>query len=61
MDKICSNETGSKPLYYCQLKNYKKKIPEKILKKTKNNLEVILTTIIKNSLIEIYPLDIWKN
>lgn len=47
-------------MYYHQIKNSTKNIPNIISKKTKDSLEDILTDIIKDSLINIYPLNTWK-
>lgn len=57
---MCLNDIEYK-LYYHQLKKYKKKNPKKISKTTKNNLEFILTALIKDSLINIYPSNMWEN
>lgn len=61
MDKICSDEIECKPLYYYQLRNPNQKISKEMPKTTKHNLKVILTSFIKDSLIDIYPTDMWKN
>jgi len=61
VDKICSKDIDCPPLYYYQLRNSKKKTQKEISKTTKHNIENILTTIIKDNLIDIYPLDTWKN
>lgn len=61
VDEICSNETTRQPLKYYQLRKYKKNIPKKIQEITKNNLESILTEFIRDIMIDIYPLDMWKN
>lgn len=61
VEKICSEKIECKPLYYYQLRSSNHKISKDIPKRTKNNLKVILTSFIKNSLIDIYPTDMWKN
>lgn len=61
VDTICSEEIKFKPLYNYQLKNSITKMSKKLPKTTKNNLKVILTSFIKDSLIDIYPSDVWKN
>lgn len=61
VDTVCLKEIECKPLYYYQLQNSKRKISKEVSKKIKNNLKDILTAIIKDSLINMYPLKTWKN
>ncbi|XP_026809873.1 uncharacterized protein LOC113551681 [Rhopalosiphum maidis] len=61
VDKICSKEIENKPLYYYQLKNSKQNYLNDIPKTTRNNLEIILTSLIKDSLINIFPSNTWKH
>jgi len=61
VDTVCSKEIECKPLYYYQLRNSKRKISKEVSKTIKNNLKDILTAIIKDTLINMYPLKTWKN
>ncbi|XP_025195925.1 LOW QUALITY PROTEIN: uncharacterized protein LOC112595057 [Melanaphis sacchari] len=61
VDKICSKEIDNKPLYYYQLKNSKQNYQNDISKTTRNNLETILTSLIRDSLINIFPSNTWKH
>lgn len=60
MDNICSKKIEYKPLYYHQLRKSKEK-NTKQESNIKNNLEIILKSLIKDNLINIYSTDKWNN
>lgn len=61
VDKICSKEIENKPLYYYQLKNSKQNDKNDVSKTTRDNLENILTSLIRDSLISIFSSNTWKH
>jgi len=61
VDKICSKEIEHKPLYYYQLKNSKQNDTNDISKAMRDNLDTILTSLIRDSLINIFSSNTWKH